>query len=760
MSAPTKANASLAGEAIDEGTGLDALQIESNTGEFALCEVAPGTALAAEYVAHGWALCQFDTATKGGDSLGKEWNTRSRAVTDPATLQPGKNVGLLHAWSRTCVLDCDDYRQAREWLQARGVHLDALLAADDAVKIVSGRENRAKPLFRVPAGVDPLTLRSIKIQAPDADACGKHPVWLELRCATDCGTKSVQDVLPPSIHPDTGKPYTWQGDWRELPVLPADVLTLWQSLADESPRQRKARGAVGPGTSAEVLDLVRRLQVAGLKPFRCGSGFRSHCPHHGGESGTTLKLDEAGDGRALWHCNAGCTQEQVIHALETSAPRDRAIPPVALSDQLQRAKHARLAANDPTPSLLPPFPAELLNLPHGAGELQRWILGFMTYPSASAAGLTALAVLAHFGMHCIKIDSRRGAGLNEQYLMLAPTGFGKEDLRAPFELLTDAIKRPDFRPRNAGNLWPACIAQLQFSAPASQQGLHKLLETHHAQTFLADEFAEWLGHAATDSHKQQALGHIMQAYSKAFGTLAAPAAVTIQYEPVHRPRVLIFATSTAERMLEAMTASQAESGALNRFVILAAEQERIAKRYDVTASMFDPPDALVHLVAWLTAMPETTVAFAPEAWNYHIEHDSAVLDPLRHTDNRLAGRLNEQAFKMAAAIALSDRRTIIERRDLAVAYAIREGLYRRSAAMIGFDGALSGMHATGRALEQVRLLLEAKGFVYRSRLPKDSRQFGKLSLPERESVLRALQSEGYAKIDGGKLVSLLDKVAA
>ena len=42
----------------------------------------------------------------------------------------------------------------------------------------------------------------------------------------------VQDVLPPSIHPDTGNPYTWEPavpERREdIPVLPGGLLALWQ----------------------------------------------------------------------------------------------------------------------------------------------------------------------------------------------------------------------------------------------------------------------------------------------------------------------------------------------------------------------------------------------------------------------------------------------------------------------------------------------------------------------------------------------------
>jgi hypothetical protein len=111
--------------------------------------------------------------------------------------------------------------------------LDALLGREDSVQIVSGRPNRAKLLYKLPAGVEPL--RSRQLWKQDGRAA------LELRCATEDGL-TVQDVLPPSIHPDTGRPYEWRGNWRNLPDLPVELLTLWRSEPQRGPREeRRAR---------------------------------------------------------------------------------------------------------------------------------------------------------------------------------------------------------------------------------------------------------------------------------------------------------------------------------------------------------------------------------------------------------------------------------------------------------------------------------------------------------------------------------------
>lgn len=178
-------------------------------------------ACAVDYVRHGLAVCAIPPGRKGPTSVG--WNLCENAITSPtvaATL--AGNVGLLHAWSETSVLDVDDWGVALEWLLGRGVNLVQLFSAQDRVEINSGRAGRAKLLFSLPASISP-PIQTLQIKGDDGR------MILEFRCA-DSGGNSVQDVLPPSIHPDTGKPYQWAGpgNWRKLPVIPHALLQIWR----------------------------------------------------------------------------------------------------------------------------------------------------------------------------------------------------------------------------------------------------------------------------------------------------------------------------------------------------------------------------------------------------------------------------------------------------------------------------------------------------------------------------------------------------
>lgn len=206
-----------------------------------------------EYRAHGWQLCDIPLGTKGPRTTG--WNERG------ATAQGNVGVGLVHAYSGTCSIDVDDYPIAFDWLQSKCIDLDELLDDPQSVQIVSGRMNRAKLLYRLD---EPLASLSLADYKKVSEKTGKLQVFhaLELRCATRDG-KSVQDVLPPTIHPDTGKPYTWAygddtfGHWSNLPPLPSALLALWKAEqvllpAVASQTSVDAKGA----TLAEVVRLV------------------------------------------------------------------------------------------------------------------------------------------------------------------------------------------------------------------------------------------------------------------------------------------------------------------------------------------------------------------------------------------------------------------------------------------------------------------------------------------------------------------------
>lgn len=227
--------------------------------------------VAVDYVAHGMALVPIPIGLKRPTSEG--WNQQGNVIlgVQQANTLSG-NVGLAHAYSTpapTMALDLDDMTRAVPWLAARGVDVAELLEADDAVQIVSGRPGRAKLIYRMPIGHLPLESLTIKEKVGLRDK-EKQITVLEFRCATRDGL-TVQDVLPPSIHPETGKPYCWggKGDWRAIPVIPDILLAVWRAeLAKGAPRVRtKSRLSLFKGIDdtprqrARVADMLRYVSA-------------------------------------------------------------------------------------------------------------------------------------------------------------------------------------------------------------------------------------------------------------------------------------------------------------------------------------------------------------------------------------------------------------------------------------------------------------------------------------------------------------------
>jgi len=177
-----------------------------------------------DYLSKGMALVPIPKGKKGPTM--PNWNEQGMVIKDlsQASLITG-NVGIAHAYcvEPTAALDIDNYSETKKVLATQGIDLDALYGAENAVRIESGRVNRGKLLFKLPPNITPLETHKLN------DSNGN--AIFELRCASR-NKKTVQDVLPPSIHPDTGKPYKWGGNghWSNIPIIPVELMFAWQGM--------------------------------------------------------------------------------------------------------------------------------------------------------------------------------------------------------------------------------------------------------------------------------------------------------------------------------------------------------------------------------------------------------------------------------------------------------------------------------------------------------------------------------------------------
>lgn len=183
------------------------------------------------YIRHGFSLVPIPQGTKGPRTAG--WNIKANAIKSQADLPQGWGIGLAHAYSGTMAFDIDEWDTTAMVLGLQGINLQALYEANDAVIVDSGRAGHGKLLYKMPLG---MALPSKKIIINGITA-------YELRCATANGL-TVQDVLPPSIHPDTNQPYRWagKGHWMRLPELPQSLLDLWHGLLEQDKVRTLATG--------------------------------------------------------------------------------------------------------------------------------------------------------------------------------------------------------------------------------------------------------------------------------------------------------------------------------------------------------------------------------------------------------------------------------------------------------------------------------------------------------------------------------------
>lgn len=203
---------------------------------------------------HGLALVPIDPGQKAPKGTG--WNKPGGYITDADaaeafwTKHPKHNMGVVLGPSRVCSLDVDHVEYSRQVLRdVLDVDLDKLAAENPTLV---GNPARFRIMFRMPEGAD-YSRHSLSWPNPDDPDGAKHRLaTAALKRARDVGDReqieamqaqqkrfspvtvfelragAVQDVLPPSIHPETGKPYTWRNPPTDgLPELARDLVIIW-----------------------------------------------------------------------------------------------------------------------------------------------------------------------------------------------------------------------------------------------------------------------------------------------------------------------------------------------------------------------------------------------------------------------------------------------------------------------------------------------------------------------------------------------------
>ena len=206
--------------------------------------------------AFGMALVSIEPGEKA--PKGNGWNKPGGYFTDADQAEawwvkhPNNNMGVVLGPSRVCSLDVDHVEYCRDVMRdVLGIDLDALAVA---YPTLVGNPARFRVMFKMPEGLD-FNRHSLSWPNPlDPDGSKHKLATAALKQARETGDNdliaamqarqkefspvtvfelragAVQDVLPPSIHPDTGKPYHWRNPPTDgLLELPSDLVKTWQN---------------------------------------------------------------------------------------------------------------------------------------------------------------------------------------------------------------------------------------------------------------------------------------------------------------------------------------------------------------------------------------------------------------------------------------------------------------------------------------------------------------------------------------------------
>lgn len=652
----------------------------------------------AYYVDLGWGLCSIPRGTKGPTDNG--WNNPANIITSLEQVaaitssRPDNGLGLVHNVSGTCAIDVDHLEFFRTCLEELGTSPEVLFAG--APRIV-GNTGRDKAIFRLPAG----EFKTHKLVWPPRAPGEKPTTIFELR------TGAVQDVLPPTIHPDTHQPYRWRDgcapwDLGGVPELPAELIAMWrdwdrfkvQLMAvcpwapkPEAPKPR-ARSA-GPngnviGQFNQAHDVAAILGAHGYEP----KGRRWLAPTSSSklagvvifEDGTHCfshhASDPLNDGHAHDAFSVFC---QLVHGGDMTAAvaaaadilglNTRTPDPVPMDNVRQFMANSSKANRKPqgldlaTLEKMPP--SDLLTVPGVLGQVVEYANRTAPKPQPQFAVQAALAlgsvVLGRKWMttqdNCSSL----------YFVNIGMSASGKEHPRTVIDRVLTA----------AGMDW-----LLGPGGYTSDGAVFSHLHSKPCHLSIIDELGELLGNAKAQGNfnKRQAITVLVQAWGMPHGTLrpngystmslTAKQRSEMESKIIHRPALSLMAMTTPDMFYSALDEQSIRGGFLNRLLIAESDlPPRVrgkTERMPVPKAVIDWCQSvrqvgdgnLAGMELGADVVPEFgMVDFTDEADAMREQYEAECIEEikaLRHEGlGEMQGRSNEKAQRLALIVALS-----------------------------------------------------------------------------------------------------------
>ncbi len=453
------------------------------------------------------------------------------------------------------------------------------------------------------------------------------------------GFDTRQTVVPPSIHPATGKPYVWTAGpvpASQLPVLTDEDMQAIEEAMETCGWVRggssaRAKKVLAPGSAlpddddfftetktAALSNLeawVYDLDVYGLRPAR--NGYEAVATWRASNTGRPIPerkrnlsiqpngISDFGNGWTGSAIDLVMEAQGLDQADATTWLRDRLFPPTELIVLDQRPKHVQESpeiehvpptctvsafqpdisqplVSQPAPAVIntaeesSELPEHLTRVPGLLGEITDWICASAKRPQRGLALGAAITLVGTAAGR--KVAGPTDSGTHLYVLAIAPTGAGKDHpLKCIGRILTAATMKAHNGPS-------------QFM---SMSAVINTLTNQPLTLSAMDEFGSFLKRvngARSGNHEQAISGIMRQMWGSSFGEIETPAYSQMPSRTLVSPAFSIYGVSTAEEFYAAVEGGDISNGFLNRFMTISTKT-RPAKQKP-TASIFEVPESI------------------------------------------------------------------------------------------------------------------------------------------------------------------------
>lgn len=468
-----------------------------------------------------------------------------------------------------------------------------------------------------------------------------------------------QTVIPPTMHPETNKPYAWlDADEtlettppERLPELPDDIVARLEAVLSEFGYQQPIARDPVQGDADTAWREVNNLALARLDQWvphlglprlkRSGHGYRAVAIYRPSGSGKpthkrNLHLAIHTDGIVDWGDNDTryTPISLVMHVLPCAFPeafdwlRDklglmaRNLSPeniqsiikngyakngIITMDQEDIVLHAsepdavtpKSGAAMPDVDIKNGLPDDLTRPPGLVGEITNWITASSRNPCRT---LSLAAALSYVGaLAGRRYDGPTGLRTNVYVVGLAPSGFGKEHPRAAIKSLATASYT--LNKFFGGN------------KISSSSALRNRVKKNPSLVYMIDEFGGFIRKVTSPksgNHEKEIAEDLLEMTGTAASVFMGADYAQNLAEPIHNPNVCISGTSTADAFWKAMGSGSIADGFLPRFIILDAGTVRPPPT-DPEFEVGRPPASLIESVHAVASPPDDKVKGAMNA---------------------------------------------------------------------------------------------------------------------------------------------------